>query len=51
MNALLEPNCLNLSKIMISLLTRPHYKLNKVLSDPYCVCVIALNEMIIVMYT
>ena len=44
-NALLEPKCLNPRKTMISLLTRPRYKLNKVFSYPYCVCVIALNEM------
>ena len=37
-NALLEPKCLNLRKTMISLLTRPCYKPNKVLSDPYYVC-------------
>jgi len=32
-NALLEPKWLNPRKTMISLLTRPRYKLNKVLSD------------------
>ena len=47
MNALLQPKCLNPRKTMISLFTQSRYKLNKVLNDPYrvCVCVIALNEM------
>ena len=43
--AFLEPKCLNPRKTMISSLIRPRYKLNKVLSDPYCMCVIALNEI------
>ena len=37
--AFLEPKCLNPRKTMISSLIRPRYKLNKVLSDPYCMCV------------
>ena len=41
-NALIEPKCLNSEKNHDSLLAQPSYKPDKVLSDPYCVCAIAL---------